>query len=49
VEAAAGTGLELKLLEDFVSVLVSGLVSDFVSLFVSADELSELDPLPLDA
>lgn len=49
MEAAAGAGLELESLEDFVSVLVSGLASDFVSLFVSLDELSELDPLPLEA
>jgi hypothetical protein len=45
VEAAAGAGLELVSLEDFVSVLLS----DFVSLFVSVDELSLLDPLLFDA
>jgi hypothetical protein len=49
VEAAAGAGLELESLEDFVSALVSGLDSGFDSLFVSLDELSELDPLPFDA
>jgi hypothetical protein len=37
--------LELVSLEVFVSALVSGLLS----LFVSVDELSELDPLLLEA
>jgi hypothetical protein len=53
VEAAAGAGLELESLEDFVSVLLSDFVSDplsdFVSLFVSLDEPSLLDPLLFEA